>query len=146
MQRLSASLSLAGTSEEKLVRSLDSWASEVLHCRKDALGLAGEEAENRALDHFFGTVVARDRLERRVGSSDFYLVAAIDALFVSFTEDVGRDWTLLTGLESMVKADGGTEFRTADPFAKSTINWYKKAYSTNSADRELTAYTGSGRP
>lgn len=43
----------------EVAQRLDGWASEVLQCRADALRLNDDpEADNRCLDHFFGTVTA----------------------------------------------------------------------------------------
>lgn len=80
---------------------LDGWASAVLQCRADALSDNDEAGKDRGLDHFFGTVKARDRLEARLGPSELYVTSAIDALFCSFTVEVDDDWCLLTGLESL---------------------------------------------
>ncbi len=83
-----------------LVREVDAWASEVLVLRSDALSPEVDpRSTNRKLDSLFGAYVARDRLERVPGASDFLVVAALDALFESFTSEVGREWIALTGLE-----------------------------------------------
>lgn len=93
-----------GAGSHELVQELDSWAIDVLQSRGDALGISEDEFwENRCLDHFVTVVVTRDRLKTVAGSSDFYLVAAIDALFRSFTEDVGSEWILVTGQEDIAR-------------------------------------------
>jgi hypothetical protein len=96
MQSLWRILEQDGAVGLELAQRLDGWASEVLQCRADALDLIDDgERDNRGLDHFFGAVKARDRLEASLGSSDLYLVAVIDALFASFTAEVDSDWSLL---------------------------------------------------
>lgn len=90
-----------GSTGLEIADRLDGWASEVLQCRADALSDNGGEAKDRGLDHFFGTVKARDRLEMQLGEHDLYVLGAIDALFSSFTEEVDDDWCLLTGLEHL---------------------------------------------
>ena len=85
----------------EIAARLDGLASEVLQARADALSDNGGEGKDRGLDHFFGTVIARDRLEVQLEESNLYVVAAIDALFSSFTVEVDDDWYLLTGLEHL---------------------------------------------
>lgn len=78
---------------------LDAWISEVLLLRSDAIfNPDSPAAPRRRLDHLFGAYKARDRLANAAHSSDLAAVEAVDALFVSFTSEVGRDWVDLTGM------------------------------------------------
>jgi hypothetical protein len=79
--------------------ALDAWASEVLVLRADALGEGNDPTrEFRRLDDLFGSYKARDRLGRIESSDYVFVVRAIDDLFKSFTENIGRDWLGLTGM------------------------------------------------
>lgn len=82
-----------------LLFRIDAWAGEVLVLRADALGIGEDPFRGRRrLDDVFGTYIARDRLSRVAGAEDLLVVQAIDALFVSCTEEVGRSWLALTGM------------------------------------------------
>ena len=99
MKTLSEVLDGAVSHDHELLRQIDAWSSEVLGLRKDSLW-PGDDPGGSNLDDLFGTYVARDRLERIPGSGKLRVVAVIDALLESFTEEVGRDWIALTGMES----------------------------------------------
>ena len=102
MDSLLNSGNFGGEDEVGLVVQLEAWASEVLLSRDDALGHNDDKGGlDRCLDHFVGVVVARDRLQRVVGSSNLVLLAAVDALFISFTEEVRHDWVRVTGMEDL---------------------------------------------
>lgn len=84
-----------------LIRGIDSWCGEVLALRNDSLWPGhGPRNSHGTLDDLFGAYVARDRLARVPDSADLLMVVAVDALFESFTEEVGRNWIAFNGMES----------------------------------------------
>jgi len=84
----------------ELLSGIDAWASEVLTLRSDTYK-PGYDPLGRTviLDDVFGSYLARERLQRVPGSSELLVVRSIDALFLSFTEETGRGWIHLTGME-----------------------------------------------
>ena len=100
----------------KLIRELEAWAGEVLVCREDAFGLNDNSGGlQRTLDPYVGVLVARGRLENVVARADLVLVASIDALFVSFTEEVRSDWIRVTGMEDLARDDWWRRLPTRGP-------------------------------
>jgi hypothetical protein len=80
---------------------IDGWAAEVLKLQSESLSPAymSRGADRWTLDDLFGSYRARDRLARFTGSAELLVVRSIDSLLVTFTEDLGRSWLTLTGLE-----------------------------------------------
>lgn len=101
MERFSEILaSMDDQGSNELLSGIDAWASEVLTLRSDTYKPGYDPlSPSVILDDVFGSYVARDRLQRYPGASELLVVRAIDALFRSFTEERGRGWIDLTGMQ-----------------------------------------------
>lgn len=84
----------------ELMARIDAWAIEVMTLRSDTYKPDYDPfGRSVVLDDLFGSYIARDRLQRFPGASELPVVKAIDALLVSITEDRGRGWIALTGMQ-----------------------------------------------
>lgn len=81
---------------------LEAWAAELLQiCPKEPPG--GRPAlvtSGYGLDDLYACYKARDRLEQAEAGS-LYGVRAVDAFLVSFTDELGRGWLSLVGMEDL---------------------------------------------
>lgn len=80
---------------------IDGWAAEVLKLQSETLSPThlSPRADRWTVDDLFGSYRARDRLARFTESAQLLVVRSIDSLLMTFTEDLGRSWLSLTGLE-----------------------------------------------
>lgn len=89
----------SGTPRAEVLELIDGWAAEVLTLRTDALGVNRDSSSwRRQLDDLFGTYKVRDRVSRLSGADELLVVRALDELFITATDVVGRSWLELTGM------------------------------------------------